>query len=1286
MRLTCLKRKILIMKKVLTLGVVLTTILWTMGFAAFVPVASAATLSAGDLIKASGPAVYFYAEDGKRYTFPTQSTYMTWYTDFSSVKTITDDELAAIDLAGNVVVRPGTKLVKITTVPKVFAVEPNGKLTWVKTEAAAKALYGDNWAKTVIDVPDGFWVNYTDAGTELDGTAYPAGQLVKYADSADIFYVNADGTKSLISSAGFTANKWNSAFVVTAPATISMTSGSEITERVATLVDSSQGGGAGVVVPGVSGSVAVSLSAMTPGASNIPTNATSAAANVPMTKLNFTAGSSDVTVTGVKVTRSNLSQDAALSAVKLFDGTTQLGTSQNLNATHQAVFSNISLVVPANTTKTLTLSATMTLSADYNGNIIVLGVNSASDITSTASVSGSFPVNGNSMTLNSGVTIGSATLYNGALGTRNTTDLTVDGDAKDVRFTQVRITAGSAENLTVSQVVAIKNGTAANGDVQNIRLVNDTTGATVATLDSLNASGRAVFDTSIAITKGQSVDLSVIADMAGSGSGRTIAFDLHDGTAYTISLVGATYGFGITPERSTFCAAAGTCTAQTINQGYLIVNLSGTTASAGFIAPGATQVPLATLAYEARGEDINVTNTAVRITVTGAVIGEVTNVTLYDENGSVLAGPQNPVESGTSFSLTNAYTVPVGAHNYVLKADIASTVASTETVVASMEALTITARGSTSGRTTYTTSSGSTVPPASVITGKTQTVRAAALTCTTAATPVAGDMVINAQDATFANFVMDSSAGGEDVRISSLIVSDAVADGAAVGDILNLEIWGDPDTTDATDEVKRLETTNSTATNAATVTFTFRTPIVVSKMKSNTLTLKADITSGAAATGTHTFNIANTAGHVVATGNSTGNDITEVIAGTGQAQTMREIGTLLVTASSTRPSAAQFVAGTTGSLMMSYKLQSTYEEIDITEFYVATDAAANGDVSKVKVYLDGTLIGQTNGYDLDDNGNARIVLDSGTVIVPKTPSYKTLDIKVDLANKENLGDGGTLEIGLGDSTGPAYDSEWGADGAVGAGSYSMVATGKSSGTAITPANITSTGAAGGTVVASYMQYLYDGVLVVTKNNASPSGVSTGGPDLELLRLDLKAVGDDIIVGALEFCYSGIATNAAGTGNITLKSSNLGTTYGTITPAEFDAYWDDFGGDGLDLDASVPWKSGVDVKEQCISFGNATYLDAITVYNQATQNTDSTGAAMDALSTLEITSGTTVTVRLFGDTTGFTTSDSLTVSLRQNATAANLVTVGGLVWQNSGGTDVDSALTKELPVVGNSFTY
>lgn len=136
-----------------------------------VPAPSAlASISFGDLIKASTPAVYYYGFDGKRYVFPNEKTYKTWYSDFSAVETITDDELAAIPIAGNVTYRPGMKMIKIQTDPKVYAVAKGGVLRWIKTEAMAIAIYGANWNKEIDDVPDAFFTNYT-VGAEINSGA-----------------------------------------------------------------------------------------------------------------------------------------------------------------------------------------------------------------------------------------------------------------------------------------------------------------------------------------------------------------------------------------------------------------------------------------------------------------------------------------------------------------------------------------------------------------------------------------------------------------------------------------------------------------------------------------------------------------------------------------------------------------------------------------------------------------------------------------------------------------------------------------------------------------------------------------------------------------------------------------------------------------------------------------------------------------------------------------------------------------------------------------------------------
>jgi len=106
-------------------------------------------------------AVYYLGANGKRYVFPNQKTYATWYSDFSQVKTVSSTALSAYMIGGNVTYRPGVKLVKIQTDPKVYAVGKNGALRWVATEALATQLYGTSWARQVEDIPVAFFINYT---------------------------------------------------------------------------------------------------------------------------------------------------------------------------------------------------------------------------------------------------------------------------------------------------------------------------------------------------------------------------------------------------------------------------------------------------------------------------------------------------------------------------------------------------------------------------------------------------------------------------------------------------------------------------------------------------------------------------------------------------------------------------------------------------------------------------------------------------------------------------------------------------------------------------------------------------------------------------------------------------------------------------------------------------------------------------------------------------------------------------------------------------------------------
>jgi hypothetical protein len=111
-----------------------------------------------------GYPVYYYGSDGKRHLFPTQSTYASWFgTDFSQVKVMTEAEVGAIPLGGNVFIRPGSRLIKEEGPdPKVYAVSKGGVRRHASTEAVASALFGAEWSKGVVAIPTGFFSGYSD--------------------------------------------------------------------------------------------------------------------------------------------------------------------------------------------------------------------------------------------------------------------------------------------------------------------------------------------------------------------------------------------------------------------------------------------------------------------------------------------------------------------------------------------------------------------------------------------------------------------------------------------------------------------------------------------------------------------------------------------------------------------------------------------------------------------------------------------------------------------------------------------------------------------------------------------------------------------------------------------------------------------------------------------------------------------------------------------------------------------------------------------------------------------
>lgn len=127
------------------------------------PLPAQAAVVANTLIKIDGnPAVYWYANNNQRYAFVTPRVFNSWFTssDLSRVLTVSPAELSSYPLGGSVTYRPGVRMVKVQTDPKVYAVSRYGTLRWVTSESIAVQLYGSNWGRQIDDISDDQFFNY----------------------------------------------------------------------------------------------------------------------------------------------------------------------------------------------------------------------------------------------------------------------------------------------------------------------------------------------------------------------------------------------------------------------------------------------------------------------------------------------------------------------------------------------------------------------------------------------------------------------------------------------------------------------------------------------------------------------------------------------------------------------------------------------------------------------------------------------------------------------------------------------------------------------------------------------------------------------------------------------------------------------------------------------------------------------------------------------------------------------------------------------------------------------
>lgn len=495
-----------ILKKIFSSFVALTTIAWSVGLGSLALPTAASAASVGELIKASGPAVYYYAADGKRYVFPNEKSYFSWFMDFSGVRTISDTELASIMIGGNVTVRPGTHLVKIQTDPKVYAVTMGGMLHWIESEAIATTLYGANWAQRVIDVPDSFFVNYT-IGSSVSTPVHPNGSVVAYSGDPTRYVVWDNMKRRIVSDSVFAANMFNPMY--TLMTAVSYANGTDVAGRECKLADVVAMCD-GAPTP-VGGGVTVSLASDTPAAATVPKNA----ASVMLAKFNIMAGSADAKVDGLRIRRIGVGAASDFANVYLYDGNgNRLTTGRTINSTTNVTeFNGLNMNIAAGQSKSVVIVGDFSNPGTTGGqHSFEISDMSSVTLIGSSSVGGSFPVRGNVFTV--------GTTSAGRLDVqKGTTPTNPNIGAQNAEISNFKLTANT-NDIEVRRITLIQTGGISNSDLSNFNLYQGST-LVASTAAMMGDKIVLTFNPPYVITNGTTKTFSLQAKVAGR-AGRDI--------------------------------------------------------------------------------------------------------------------------------------------------------------------------------------------------------------------------------------------------------------------------------------------------------------------------------------------------------------------------------------------------------------------------------------------------------------------------------------------------------------------------------------------------------------------------------------------------------------------------------------------------------------------------------------------------------------------------------------------------------------------------------------------
>lgn len=947
-------------KKAFTVATVVATVAWSMGVAAFVAplTAQAASLADGDLIRSDAKGAYavYYYFGGKRYVFPTQKTFLSWYSsaqlkktsEGGLVKIIPAADMGQISMGGNVTYKPGVRMVKVDSDPKVYAVAKNGTLRWVTTGDVASALYGANWNKMIDDIPDGFFTNYTLG-----------------ADIAAASSFNTEAEKAAATSIAVDKNLGSS---TTVPPT----------------------------TPTASGSLTVSLSPadMGVGKSN-PTvltdsgnNAGGQRANVLTVRLS--AGSSEVRVDSLKLRRTGIQTDSDLDAMYLYNGMSLISQSTSVSK-GLATFTKTGglLTVPANGYVDVSLYVDINKSTS-TGTTVGWKLDGV-DVTSTAaSVSGM--ATGSNWSVVGVSDLGFVDVKNVAPASASTVD---PQDGYDVW--KFRLDANS-QDMLVTKLTITNVGSTNDSDLQNFSLWygSQNLGTSVMTNKKVTFDLSNLPDGGFKIIAGNQRQMALRADIKG-GTNRTFKFGFQETTDVVVKDLN--YGVWTVPAADDNAAFAVTeASTTTINTGTL-TNSIASDSPVGNVPSGSTNVLLAKWNMKAAGEAVKIKNLTTTCSSSDSAL-ILKNIKLSVNGSQVGSTATNLTCSGSdteAFTFGNSFTVEAGQTAvFTVHADLNdSTVTTGDTVSIALSAGSSNAQGISSLTAISTAaSSGRTVTVAS---GTLSVAKNSALGEYSASRPMG---VTGATGVRVASFTI--LGGAEPSEISSIVVADDTTSSNLSSFFNNIRVMRG---------TSQLGTT--TVTPSSSMTFNVSPALVVGVGESVVIDVYGDVLSSPSALSGINGDEIVRIDSVTATGKNTGATTSVSPETKGQKAYVATNGMLRVTADANTPSDTQLVLGSTDQTFLKVLLaeESNAEDILVKKLYLSnyiltnttTPFASTGTVQNVKIYNGSALLGTVPSFGAGVSVNTTTPtavfdltgLATGGLVIPKGQSV-VLTAKADL--------------------------------------------------------------------------------------------------------------------------------------------------------------------------------------------------------------------------------------------------------------------------------------------------